>query len=154
MGAFAMARQFDHRVHCVHDLETAHQRFRSLGFTVRPPAVLPFGVRNRVVLLENAFIELLTIDNPTAIPPATPDNFSFGAHNQAFLAADEGLSMLAFRSTDARADARAFAVRGLGSYASFDFSRDALLADGRKARAAFYLAFAMDAAVPHLAFFS
>ena len=72
-----MARQFDHLVHCVHDLEAAHQRFRSLGFTVRPPAVLPFGVRNRVVLLENAFIELLTVDDPGAIPPATPGNFSF-----------------------------------------------------------------------------
>ena len=137
-----MARQFDHLVHCVHDLEAAHQRFRSLGFTVRPPAVLPFGVRNRVVLLENAFIELLTVDDPGAIPPATPGNFSFGAHNQAFLAAGEGLSMLAFKGTDAPADARAFAAQGLGSYASFDFSRDAVLADGRKARAAFSLAFA------------
>jgi hypothetical protein len=154
MGAFAMAREFDHLVHCVHDLETAHQRFRSLGFTVRPPAVLPFGVRNRVVLLENAFIELLTIDDPGAIPPATPGNFSFGAHNQAFLAAGEGLSMLAFKGTDAPADARAFAARGLGSYASFDFSRDAVLADGCKVRAAFSLAFAIDPALPRLAFFT
>jgi len=154
MGAFAMARQFDHLVHCVHDLEAAHQRFRSLGFAVRPPAVLPFGVRNRVVLLENAFIELLTVDDPDAIPPATPGNFSFGAHNQAFLAAGEGLSMLAFKGTDAPADARAFAAQGLGSYASFDFTRDAVLADGRKARAAFSLAFAIDPALPRLAFFT
>jgi hypothetical protein len=154
MGAFAMARQFDHLVHCVHDLEVAHQRFRSLGFTVRPPAALPFGVRNRVVLLENAFIELLTVDRPGAIPPATPGNFSFGAHNQAFLAAGEGLSMLAFKGTDAPADARAFAAQGLGSYASFDFWRDAVLADGRKARAAFSLAFAIDPALPRLAFFT
>jgi hypothetical protein len=149
-----MARQFDHLVHCVHDLDAAHQRFRSLGFTVRPPAVLPFGVRNRVVLLENAFIELLTVDDPGAIPPATPGNFSFGAHNQAFLAAGEGLSMLAFKGTDASADARTFAAQGLGSYASFDFSRDAVLADGRKARAAFSLAFAIDPALPRLAFFT
>lgn len=149
-----MARQFDHLVHCVHDLEPAHQRFRSLGFTVRPPAVLPFGVRNRVILLENAYIELLTVDDPDAIPPATPGNFSFGAHNQAFLAAGEGLSMLAFKGTDAPADARAFAAQGLGSYASFDFTRDAVLADGRKARAAFSLAFAVDPALPRLAFFT
>ena len=58
-----MARQFDHLVHCVHDLEAAYQRFRSLGFTVKPPAVLPFGVRNRVILFENAYLELLTIDD-------------------------------------------------------------------------------------------
>ena len=154
MGAFAMARQFDHLVHCVHDLDAAHQRFRSLGFTVRPPAVLPFGVRNRVVLLENAFIELLTIDDPGAIPPAMSGNFSFGAHTQAFLAAGEGLSMLAFRGTDAPADARTFGKQGLGSYASFDFSRDAVLADGRKVCAAFSLAFAIDQALPRLAFFT
>lgn len=149
-----MARQFDHLVHCVHDLEAAHQRFRSLGFAVRPPAVLPFGVRNRVVLLENAYIELLTVDDAGAIPPAAPGNFSFGAHNQAFLAEGEGLSMLAFKGTDAPADARAFAAQGLGSYASFDFSRDAVLADGRKVRAAFSLAFAIDPALPRLAFFT
>jgi hypothetical protein len=149
-----MARQFDHLVHCVHDLEAAHQRYRSLGFTVRPPAVLPFGVRNRVVLLENAFIEVLTVDDPGAIPPETPGNFSFGAHNQAFLVAGEGMSMLAFRGNDAPADARAFAAQGLGSYASFDFSRAALLADGNKARASFSLAFATDPALPRLAFFT
>jgi hypothetical protein len=62
--------------------------------------------------------------------------------------------MLAFKGTDAPADARAFAAQGLGSYASFDFWRDAGLADGRKARAAFSLAFAIDPALPRLAFFT
>ena len=149
-----MARQFDHLVHCVHDLEAAYQRFRSLGFTVKPPAVLPFGVRNRVILFENAYLELLTIDDSSAIPPAAQGDFSFGAHNQAFLAEGEGLSMLAFKGADASADARTFAAQGLGSFASFDFSRDAVLADGRKVRAAFSLAFAIDPLLPRLAFFT
>jgi hypothetical protein len=62
--------------------------------------------------------------------------------------------MPAFKGTDAPADARSFAAQGLGSYASFDFSRGGILADGRKACASFSPAFATDPVLPRLAFFT
>jgi hypothetical protein len=149
-----MPREFDHLVLCVHDLDAAQRQFQSLGFTVTPPRDHPFGTRNRLVLLEDNFLELLTVADAGAIPPATPGRFSFGAHNQAFLARNEGLSMLAFKGNDARADVHQFAAQGIDTYEPFDFSRAAVLPDGRPTRVAFSLAFATDARLPGVAFFT
>jgi hypothetical protein len=88
------------------------------------------------------------------VPAAAPGRFSFAAHNQSFLAAAEGMSMLALHSGDAHADARRFAAAGIGAYAPFDFGRDAPLPDGSTARVQFSLAFATDAAMPGIAFFT
>src|SRR5262245_58116589 len=149
-----MPREFDHLVLCVRDLEAAQQRFRSFGFTLTPPADHPFGTRNRLVLLEGNFLELPTVADAGAIPPATAERFSFGAYNQAFLARREGMSMLAFKGNDARADVRRFAAQGIDTYAPFDFSRAATLPDGSATRVAFSLAFATHARLPELAFFT
>jgi hypothetical protein len=149
-----MPRNLDHLVLCVHDLEAAHRRFRSFGFTVTPPADHPFGTRNRLVLLDDNFIELLTVADAGAIPSTAPGGFSFGAHNRTFLAEGEGISMLAFKGTDARADVRGFAAQGLATYDPLDFSRDAVMPDGRTVRVGFSLAFSTDAGLPGLAFFT
>lgn len=148
-----MPRRIDHLVLCVRDLEAARRRFELFGFTVTPPGDHPFGTRNRLVLLEDNYLELLTIGDAGAIPSAATEGFNFGAHTQAFLAEREGGSMLALKSTDARADLRAFAARGLDT-AALEFSRDAILPDGRTARVAFSLAVATGAALPGLAFFT
>jgi hypothetical protein len=149
-----MPRDLDHLVLCVNDLEAAQRRFRSFGFTVTPPADHPFGTRFRLVLLADNFIELLAVADCAPIPPAEPGGFSFGAHNRDFLADGEGISMLAFKGSDARADARRFVACRLGAYAPFDFSRNATLPDGTSARVAFSLAFASDPGLPRLAFFT
>jgi hypothetical protein len=71
------------------------------------------------------------------------------------------MSMLAWHSADAHADAARFAANGsrsswsrLGAYAPFDFGRDAVLPGGATARVAFSLAFATDPAMPGIAFFT
>jgi len=100
-----MPRRFDHCVLCVRDLERAVQTFVALGFTLTPIGQLLFGVSNRVALFGDAFLELLAVLDPVAVPPHAPGQFSFGAHNQAFLTEGEGMSMLAWHSSDARAGA-------------------------------------------------
>ena len=149
-----MPRRIDHLVICVHDLAQAEQSLRTLGFTLTPTGVHPFGTSNRLVLFENNFLELLTVTDPAAVPAAAPGRFSFAAHNQTFLAAGEGMSMLVLHSVDAHADARRFAATGIGAYAPFDFGRDAPLPDGGTARVQFSLAFATDPAMPGIAFFT
>jgi hypothetical protein len=149
-----MPRRIDHLVICVHDLERAQQSFGALGFNCTPVGEHPFGTRNRLVLFANNFLELLTVADPAAVPPAAPGRFSFAAHNQAFLAKAEGMSMLAWHSADARADAARFATDGLGAYAPLDFGREARLPNGGTARLAFSLAFATDPAMPGLGFFT
>jgi hypothetical protein len=149
-----MPRRFDHCVLCVHDLERASATFEALGFTLTPVAQLPFGVRNRLALFGDNYLELLAIADPAAISAPAPGQFSFGAHNRAFLTRGEGMSMLAWHGTDARTDAQRFHESGCGAYAPVDFGRDALLPSGETVRFDFSLAFATDAAMPGLAFFT
>ncbi len=149
-----MPRRIDHLIICVRDLAQAAQSWQTLGFTLTPVGVHPFGTSNRLAMFANNFLELLAVTDAAAIPAAAPGRFSFAAHNQDFLAAAEGMSMLAWHSADAHADAARFKANGIGAYAPFDFGRDAVLTGGATARVEFSLAFAADPAMPGIAFFT
>jgi hypothetical protein len=149
-----MPRRIDHLIICVNDLAQAALSWRALGFTLTPTGVHPFGTSNRLALFTNNFLELLAVTDEAAIPAAAPGRFSFAAHNQNFLAAAEGMSMLAWHSTDAHADAARFKANDIVGYAPFDFGRDAVLPDGATARVEFSLAFTTDPAMPGIAFFT
>jgi hypothetical protein len=149
-----MPRRIDHLVICVHDLAQAELSLRTLGFTLTPLGVHPFGTSNRLAMFANNFLELLAVTDVATVPAAAPGRFSFAAHNQTFLATAEGMSMLALHSADAHADAARFGANDIGAYAPFDFGRDAALPDGTTARIEFSLAFATDPAMPGLAFFT
>src|SRR6266545_1207160 len=149
-----MPRRIDHLVICVHDLARAEQDLRTLGFTLTPTGVHPFGTSNHLAMFGNNFLELLAVTDTAAVPAAAPGRFSFAAHNRNFLATAEGMSMLAWHSADAHADAARFAANGMGAYAPFDFGRDAVLPAGGTARVEFSLAFATDLAMPGIAFFT
>jgi len=125
-----------------------------MGFTLTPSARHPFGTANSLVQLQGNFLELLAVADPEQIPVATPGHFSFGAFNQAFLRKHQGMSMLVFASADARRDQAEFAVRGLDTYAPFDFSRKAKLPDGSDVLVSFSLAFVTDKRLPDAAFFT
>jgi len=149
-----MPRRIDHLIICVRDLAQAALNLRTLGFTLTPTGVHPFGTSNHLAMFGNNFLELLAVTDAAAVPAAAPGRFSFAAHNQNFLATAEGMSMLAWHSADAHADAARFAANGMGAYAPFDFGRDAVLPAGATARVEFSLAFATDPAMPGIAFFT
>ena len=149
-----MPRRLDHLVICVRDLAQAALDWQTLGFSLTPTGVHPFGTSNRLAMFGNNFLELLAVTDAAAVPPAAPGQFSFAAHNRDFLATGEGMSMLAMHSTDAHADAARFKADHIGAYAPFDFGRDAVLPGGGTARVEFSLAFATDPAMPGIAFFT
>jgi hypothetical protein len=149
-----MPRRIDHLVICVRDLAQAELNLRSLGFTLTPTGVHPFGTSNRLAMFGDNFLELLAVTDAAAIPAAAPGRFSFAAHHQNFLATAEGMSMLAWHSADAHADAARFAANGMGAYSPYDFGRDAVLPAGGTARVEFSLAFATDPTMPGIAFFT
>jgi hypothetical protein len=149
-----MPRRLDHLIICVRDLAKAALDWQTLGFTLTPTGVHPFGTSNRLAMFGNNFLEVLAVTHPAAVPPAAADQFNFAAHQQDFLKGAEGMSMLALHSTDAHADAARFNAAHIGSYAPFDFGRDAVLPGGGAARVAFSLAFATDPAMPGIAFFT
>jgi hypothetical protein len=147
-------RGFDHLVLCVRDLGAAHALYTSLGFTVTPRALHPFGTGNAVIQFRRSYLELLTVVDPARIPQPNPGEFSFGAYNQAFLNRHEGFSMLAFESDDARGDREEFTASGLSTYPVLDFSRKATMADGEEIPVSFSLAFLSEAGLPEAGFFT
>jgi hypothetical protein len=149
-----MPRRIDHLIICVRDLAQAALNFRSLGFTPTQAGVHPFGTSNHLAMFGNNFLELLAVTDAAAVPAAAPGRFSFAAHHQNFLATAEGMSMLAWHSADAHADAARFAANGMGAYSPYDFGRDAVLPAGGTARVEFSLAFATDPTMPGIAFFT
>jgi hypothetical protein len=149
-----MPRRLDHLIICVHDLARAALAWQTLGFSLTPTGVHPFGTSNRLAMFGNNFLELLAVTDVAAVPPAESGRFNFAAHNRDFLRVAEGMSMLALHSADAHADAAQFRATHIGAYAPLDFGRDALLPGGGKARVAFSLAFATDPAMPEIAFFT
>jgi hypothetical protein len=146
-------RPIDHLVLCVRDLDAARRVYERLGFTLTPKALHPFGTANSLVQLHGNFLELLAVADRGLINPAGEGEFAFAAFNERFLAAREGMSMLVFASDDARRDRREFAASGLQTYAPFDFSRQAVLPDGRAATVGFSLAFVTERRMPDAAFF-
>ena len=147
-------RGIDHLVLAVGDLEAARRRYGDLGFTLTPPGRHPFGTANSLVQLDGAFLELLSIAEPGAIPPHEAGRFSFGAFNRDYLDSGEGFSMLVLDSRDARADTAAFRQAGLVTYEPFDFSRTAELPSGEQATVGFSLAFTSHPDIESAGFFT
>jgi Glyoxalase-like domain len=149
-----MTRKFDHLVLCAEDLDRARQFYATIGFTLTPRALHPFGTANSLVQLQGNFLELLSIADPALIPKVEPGKFSFAAYNETFLKKREGFSMLVFATSDAAADAAEFKKNRLSDYDVFHFGREATLPDGSKAQVDFSLAFVTSPAMPEAAFFT
>lgn len=143
----------DHIVLCVHDLEAARDRFRSMGFTLTPPATHPFGTGNSLAQFGSSFVELLSVVDAGRIPPHSNQRFSFAAHNADFLSRVEGMSMLVISSEDARADEARWREAGLTTFEPVYFERAARLPDGSEAKVAFTIAFVLSEDMPGAVFF-
>lgn len=149
-----MIRGLDHVVVAVHDLDQAAAHYETLGFTVTPKARHPWGTENRLVQLQGAFLELLTV--PAGVELAAPGQgvFSFGAFNRDFLARGEGASMLVLDSVDPDADRAVFAAAGLSLFEPFGFERTATAPDGSARKVGFDLTFTADPDAPDIGFFT
>lgn len=139
-------------MHAVRDLDAAGKFYSSAGFTVGARNRHAWGTHNRLVQLQNCYIELLEIAEPAKIPPHRARSFSFGAFHRDFLALRDGLSMLILNSTNAGEDARSFEASKISEFDMFDFAREGKSPDGTVVKLAFSLAFARDPASPALAF--
>ncbi|RDJ24214.1 VOC family protein [Bosea caraganae] len=147
-------RGLDHLVIGVRDLDAAGRLYEHLGFRVGARNRHPWGTENRIVQFPGAFLELVTVGDPGAIPPHQPHRFSFGAFVRDALARGEGMSMLVLESKDALADAGVFKEREIGDFEPFFFERQAKRPDGSEVRVAFSLAFAENGRAPECGFFT
>ena len=66
-----MPRRLDHFVVCVRDLAQAALDWQTLGFTLTPTGVHPFGTSNRLAQFGNNFLELLAVTDAAAVSQAS-----------------------------------------------------------------------------------
>ena len=147
-------KAINHLVLAGRDLEAMRAHYASLGFTVTPRGQHPFGTGNSLVALHGTYLELLAVTMPQDVPEHGAGQFSFAAFNRDYLKRHEGFSMLVLDTQDARADIAAWRAAGLQTYAPFDFSRAAKMADGQDITVGFALAFVSHPAAPWLGLFA
>jgi hypothetical protein len=151
-------RPVDHCVLPVADLHTARSRLTSLGFTVAPDGVHPFGTANCCVYLaDGTFLEPLAVaDMETATEDARLGNV-FVKRDAAYRyrMGENGFSAVAFGTGDAETDHASFVEHGLSAGGILKFWRDFIYASERRAvTASFMLAFAADLRAPDCFFFT
>jgi hypothetical protein len=147
-------KAINHLVLAGRNLEAMRTHYASLGFTVTPRGQHPFGTGNSLVQLHGTYLELLAVTAPQDVPEHRAGHFSFAAFNRDYLNRHEGFAMLVLDTADARSDSEAWRAAGLQTYAPFDFSRAATMADGREITVSFSLAFVSHPAAPWLGLFA
>lgn len=156
MTKSAQPRALDHVVLPTASLAVARERLSSLGFTVAPDGIHPFGTVNCCIYLaDGTFLEPLAVGDVTAADQAAAAGNVFVARDRSFRAVhgDEGFSAVVFASDDADADHREYVEAGVSTGPRLDFSRAFVDATGRADVASFRLAFATEPGNTSDAFF-
>ena len=150
-------RPLDHCVLPTADLAVARRRLASLGFTVAPNGLHPFGTENCCVYFaDGTFLEPLAVADPVKAGVASRRGNVFTARDAAFRyrLGDEGFSALVLGTEHAAADHREFVRAGISAGRILNFSRPFIDAAGLSDTASFKLAFAADLRAPDAFFFT
>ena len=78
-------RGIDHVVIAVNEIENARNTFEKMGFKVTPKALHPFGTENFLVQLNGNFIEIVSVNDISLVPPHTKEKYSFAQATVDFL---------------------------------------------------------------------
>jgi hypothetical protein len=152
-----VSRPIDHCVLPVRDLDQARARLTSLGFTVAPVGVHPFGTENACVFLaDGTFLEPLAIGQRETAEAAALAGNAFVARDAAyrFRKGGDGFSALVFGTRDAGADHAQFVRAGMSGGKPLAFSRAFVDRGGLSDTATFRLSFAADMRAPDAFFFT
>ena len=155
--AFGPPRSLDHLVLPVSSVERARRRYESLGFTVAPEGIHPFGTENCCVFLGNdTFLEPLAVRRREDAEAAALDGNTFVQRDLAyrFRRDIEGFSHVVLKSHDAEHDDADYRRAAMSAGSMVRFEREARDHTGAAAKAAFALAFAGDLRAPDAGFFS
>jgi Glyoxalase-like domain len=157
MSAPTPIRPLDHLVLPVADLATARARLTSLGFTVAPDGVHPFGTANCCVYLaDGTYLEPLAVADPDVAGAASRSGNVFTDRDRSYRRkfGENGFSAIVLSSGDAAADHQRFTDARLSAGLILEFSRPFVDAAGKRDTASFKLAFAAEPDQPDLFFFT
>lgn len=147
----------DHLVLPVDGLETSVRRLASLGFTVAPTALHPFGTHNACIFFKDGtYLEPLAVADPDKYSASINAGNTFTGRDRFFrqVHGNNGFSALVARTDDALADHQRFVDAGVSAGDVVDFSRPVTLPDGSQSEAAFRLAFAATGKASDFFFFA
>ncbi|MEM1366193.1 MAG: VOC family protein [Pseudomonadota bacterium] len=151
-------RPFDHLVLPVADLAVARARYETLGFTVAPDGIHPFGTANCCIFFQaGGFIEPLAVADADQYQAGLADveNAAFvqGHRNHTEKIGPEGFSHIVLKSRGAAADRQAFSAGRVLSGRT-QFSRTASNGLGEAQKVSFDLTFAADRGSAAAGFFT
>ncbi|WP_313956215.1 VOC family protein [Mesorhizobium amorphae] len=135
----------DHIVLPTATLEGAEARLTTLGFTVAPHGVHPFGTENCCVYLaDGTFLEPLAVGDAEIAAQAIMAGNVFVARDHTYREdhGAEGFSAIVFGTDDADHDHRAYVEAGISAGEKLDFSRPFTDRSGKSDTVSFRLAFA------------
>lgn len=138
----------DHPLVTVADHAAVLERYRRMGFAPSPVSRHPWGTVTALVMFPDNFIEIIGVEDPAKFGTGAVDGFCFGRFLGAFLERQEGVSLLALHSRDARADHRVMADKGLEPRGIIDFRRAMTRPDGTPDEAVVSLVMLIDEALP------
>jgi hypothetical protein len=146
-------RALDHLVLPTASLDVARKRLTTLGFTVAPIGIHPFGTENCCIYFsDGTFLEPLAVRDDRVVREAARNGNVFVARDAAyrFRRGEEGFSALVMATDNAQADHQIFTEGGFSAGPMLSFSRPFTDAAGNTDEASFKLAFAADLRSPDL----
>ncbi len=138
-------RTLDHIVLPFETLVAARNVFDTMGFTVAPDAVHPFGTGNACVFFtDGIYLEPLAKIDASVYADAVDAGQLFVARDSDFRSRHSlpAISAMAFKSGDALADRAELAEAGIGEESLVEFRRTFETATGERREMGFRLAFA------------
>lgn len=134
----------DHPLVTVHDHPRRLSHYQRMGFTPSPVSYHPWGTVTSLMMFGENFIELIGVDDARKFGTLAQGDFCFGRYLGSFLAREEGVSLVALHSKDARADHSRLANAGLESQGFIDFRRQMTKPDGTRDAAVVSLGLFLD----------
>ncbi|MBN4667811.1 VOC family protein [Pandoraea nosoerga] len=137
----------DHPLVTVHDHPRRLSHYARMGFAPSPVSYHPWGTVTSLMMFAENFIELIGVDDATRFGTHAVGDFCFGRYLGSFLAREEGVSLVALHSKDARADHARLVQAGLTSQGILDFRRAMRKPDGTPDEAVVSLGLFIDASL-------
>ncbi|VVE82944.1 VOC family protein [Pandoraea sputorum] len=120
----------DHPLVTVHDHPRRLAHYERMGFAPSPVSYHPWGTVTSLMMFGDNFIELIGVDDASKFGTNAVGDFCFGRYLGSFLAREEGVSLIALHSKDARADHTRLTQAGLETQGIIDFRRAMRKPDG------------------------
>jgi hypothetical protein len=148
----------DHVLVTVNDYPRTLNDYTRLGFMHSPVSLHPWGTSTCFIMLEDSFIELLSVTHPQQLGREAVNGFCFGKQMAAFSSTEfgrgeEGISLIALHSKDARHDFAMLAEKLPENQGLVDFRRKIVLSNGQPDEVAVTMGLLIDQKQPDTSWF-